>query len=48
MQQVVPVPQAGQGHVVQDGEVKKFSHVPCAHTWLVAHAAPQITGLAEQ
>jgi hypothetical protein len=32
MQQVVPVPQAGQGHVVHDAEVKKLVHVPCAHT----------------
>ena len=44
----VPVPHAAQGEVVHDAEVKKFVHVPCAQTWLVLHATPQLPGLAEQ
>jgi hypothetical protein len=47
-QHVVPVPHAAHGHVVQDDEAKKSAHVPCAQTWSVAHATPQLPGTAEQ
>ncbi len=31
-QHVVPVPHAGQGHVVHAEDVKKSAQLPCAHT----------------
>jgi hypothetical protein len=48
VQQVVPVPHAGQGQVVHDGDEKKLVQVPCAQTWSAAHAGPHRPATDEQ
>jgi hypothetical protein len=44
-QQVVPVPHAGQGQVVQTVEVKNGAQAPCAQTWSAAQTLPQLPQL---
>jgi hypothetical protein len=40
--EVVPVPQAAQGVVVHDGDVKKFLQAPATQTWLVLQLLPHM------